>query len=159
MPVERVDGKVADLDLVGSGDERSVRRAETQFADHAAAETQIRTDPVTAGRLDYKNRAGDSYIFEAAVFERYLADIEIVARSFEAAVVNRKPYAGDIDAAGFGAEGSGVADPRLFHVDYGDPAATVNVDVLDRDALEGGVRRHDLSGFRAGDGRGGNAVR
>ena len=32
------------------------------------------------------------------------------------------------------------------------------VDVLDRDALKGGVRRQDLSGFRAGDRRGGNAV-
>ncbi len=80
-------------------------------------------------------------------------DVYVVRRSFNAAIVNRQPYAGDVDAAGLRAQGAGGADLRFFHVDDASAGAAANIDFIYRDSVEGRICRFNLAGLRARDRR------
>ncbi len=134
------------------------RGAEFHFTEDAAADAQVRADAITSRRFDREYRPRDFDIIESALFERNRADVYIIRRSFDAAIVNRQPDAGDVDAAGLRAQRIGRAHLCFLDIDDAGAAAVVNIDLVHRDAVESGIRGFNLARLRARDGRGRRSV-
>ena len=137
--VQRFRAEIIQLNLSAGRNHVGARGTEFHFAKDAAADTQVRADAITSRRFDRKYRPRDFHIFEAALFQRDRADVYIVRRTLDAAIVNRQPYAGDVDAAGLRAERARSADLRFLHVDDRRTFAAADIDLIYRDSAEGRI--------------------
>src|SRR5581483_5169966 len=120
-------------------------------AQHAAANTQIGAGAITPGRLDCESWSRQLHVFDTAIFQLYIAGVDVVCRALHSAVANREAYAGDVDTSGLRAERISFADLHFLNRDIGGVAVALDVDRFRVDAVNRRVARMNLSGFGCRD--------